>query len=626
LARYDETVPAGQFALMIKLSGIRSRFRLIAALCSSAILIATSAARAQSGANILVITNAANADSVRVGEYYASRRGVPPSQVLGLQALPPTLPEAIERSAFELGIQAPIANWLAANDAQDRVHYIVIAKGIPLRVVGSSGRNGTVASVDSELSALYLRMTGVAVPAAGAIANPYFLDERPVAEAQPFSHERVPLYLVTRLDGYSVDDVLKLVDHGIRPTTEGRVVLDQRASWLALGNAWLKAAADRLRDAGLGDRVLLEATGKVVTNEPSVIGYYSWGSNDPAITERNLGLGFVPGAIAAMFVSYDGRTFHEPPASWRLGSWEKRGTYFEGAPQSLAGDLIRAGVTGVAAHVTEPFLDATIRPQVLFPAYFRGMNLAESFYLAMPNVSWETIVVGDPLCAPFRKEVVPSASLDPGTDPETGLPKWFSARSVESFAGRGLNLAGVKALLKAQALLAHQDRAGAEAALKAAVEAEGGLATARILLAEMLMTRQDYEGADAQYLGILKVEPDNLVALNNLAFNLAEHLGRPQDALPYAQRAFTVGGRAVAVADTLGWVYHLLGDSDQAIALLGPAASTRGAGADVLLHAARAFQAAGRPEPARAYLDRALQVQPSLESRSDVQALKAALK
>jgi uncharacterized protein (TIGR03790 family) len=626
LARYDDVVLRCVFAFMTKFPGIRPRLPLIAALCSSAILMATSAARAQSGANILVITNAADADSMRVGDYYASHRGVPATQVLALQRLPVKPPDAIERAAYEATIQQPIAAWLSANDAQDRIHYIVLTKGIPLRIAGSSGRNGTVASVDSELSALYLRLSGVAVQAAGAVANPYFLDERPVAEAQPFSHERVPLYLVTRLDGYSVDDVLKLVDHGMSPATEGRVVLDQRASWLALGNAWLKAAADRLRDAGLGDRVLLEATGKVVTNEPSVIGYYSWGSNDPAITERNLGLGFVPGAIAAMFVSYDGRTFHEPPSSWRLGSWEKRETYFEGAPQSLAGDLIRAGVTGVAAHVTEPFLDATIRPQVLFPAYFRGMNLAESFYMAMPNVSWETIVVGDPLCAPFRKEVLPSTSLDPGMDPETGLPRWFSARSVESFAGRGLNPAGVKAFLKAQALLAHQDRAGAEGALKAAVEAEGGLVTARILLGDMLMARQDYEGADAQYLGILKVEPNNLIALNNLAFNLAEHLGRPQDALPYAQRAFTVGGRAVAVADTLGWVYHLLGDNDQAIALLGPAASTRGAGADVLLHAARAFQAAGRPEPARAYLDRALQVQPSLESRSDVQALKAALK
>ena len=42
------------------------------------------------------------------------------------------------------------------------------------------------------------------------------------------------------------------------------------------------------------------------------------------------------------------------------------------------------------------------------------------------------------------------------------------------------------------------------------------------------------------------MKPDDLIALNNLAFNLAEHLGRPQDALPYAQRAYTLGGRAGA--------------------------------------------------------------------------------
>ena len=400
---------------------------------------------------------------------------------------------------------------------------------------------------------------------------------------------------MTRLDGYTVDDVLKLIDHGSNPVTQGRVVLDQRASWLALGNAWLKAAADRLAGAGLGDRVLLEATGKVVTNEPSVIGYYSWGSNDPAITERNLGIGFVPGALAAEFVSYDGRTFHEPPATWRLGSWEKRETYFQGAPQSLAGDLIRAGATGVAAHVAEPFLDATIRPQILFPSYFRGMNLAESFYLAMPNVSWQTIVVGDPLCAPFRKDVLPVTALDPGLDPDTSLPKWFSARRVATFEGKGLNPVGVKAFLKAQVLLTRGDRAGAERAAGNAVEAEGRLVEARGLLAELLMGRKDYEAANTQYLEILKGSPNDLISLNNLAFNLSEHLGRPQDALPYAQRAYTLGGRAAAVADTLGWVYHLLGDHDQAMALLAAAAKSAANDSTIQLHAARAFQAAGRP-------------------------------
>jgi uncharacterized protein (TIGR03790 family) len=602
-----------------------ARARLVLALCSIAILVATSAS-AQSGANVLVVTNEASADSVRVGSYYADKRGVPLEQVLPLQGLPANVPPGIDRLGFELLIQAPISNWLIAHAAQDRIHYIVLTKGIPLRIAGSSGRAGTVASVDSELSVLYQRMAGTSIPVPGPLPNPYFLGDHPIANAQPFSHERVPIYLVTRLDGYTVQDVIGLIDRGLTPATTGRVVLDQRASWQALGNAWLKQAADRLKDAGLSDRVLLEATGKVVMNEPSVIGYYSWGSNDPAVTERNLGLGFVPGAIAAMFVSYDGRTFHEPPATWRLGTWEKRDTYFEGAPQSLAGDLIRGGVTGVAAHVAEPFLDATIRPQILFPAYLRGMNLAEAFYLAMPNVSWQTIVVGDPLCAPFRTVPIPSSALDPDIDAETELPRWFSARRLASFEGKGLNVVGVKAFLKATVRLAKDDQPGALESLRAAVQAEGGLTDARTLLADALQKRQDYQGANEQYVGILKNEPNHLVALNNLASNLAEHLGRPQEALQYAQRAFTLGGRVPAVADTLGWVYHLLGDEENATKLLGPAAAAARQNAGIQMHAAHAFHAAGRPDPAREFLNRALTLQPDLASDSDVQALQAVLK
>ena len=111
---------------------------------------------------------------------------------------------------------------------------------------------------------------------------------------------------------------------------------------------------------------------------------------------------FVPGALAGMFVSTDGRTFTEPPADWVPNDPKRPGF----GSQSLAGDLIRDGITGVAAHVTEPFLDATIRPQVLFPAYLAGFNLAESYYLAMPFLSWQTVIIGDPLCVPFPRKAL----------------------------------------------------------------------------------------------------------------------------------------------------------------------------------------------------------------------------
>ena len=68
------------------------------------------------------------------------------------------------------------------------------------------------------------------------------------------------------------------------------------------------------------------------------------------------------------------RTFREPPADWTIGNWDDKQSYFAGSPQSLTGDLIHAGVTGMAGHVAEPFLDATIRPDLLFPAYVTGVQ------------------------------------------------------------------------------------------------------------------------------------------------------------------------------------------------------------------------------------------------------------
>ena len=42
--------------------------------------------------------------------------------------------------------------------------------------------------------------------------------------------------------------------------------------------------------------------------------------------------------------------------------------------------------------------NSTPHPDQLFPAYFHGRNLAESYYVSIPGLSWQNIVVGDPLC------------------------------------------------------------------------------------------------------------------------------------------------------------------------------------------------------------------------------------
>jgi len=181
-------------------------------------------------------------------------------------------------------------------------------------------------------------------------------------------------------------------------------------------------------------------------------------------------MGFVPGALAAMFVSTDARTFREPPDTWTLGKWVDARSFFAGSPQSLSGDLIREGATGVAGHVAEPYLDATIRPQILFPAYFSGLNLAESFYAAMPYVSWQTVVLGDPLCAPFRTTNLTPAEIDSAIDPETDLPKLFSARRRALLAIYGVKPDVARLLLKADSRLMRGDLGGGKQALEELVE------------------------------------------------------------------------------------------------------------------------------------------------------------
>ena len=210
---------------------------------------------------------------------------------------------------------------------------------------------------------------------------------------------------MSRLDGYTVEDALALIERSVSARVSGRMVLDQRDALVdRTGDTWLELASKRLADQGHeGD--VLERTPKPARNIADVLGYFSWGSTDPQNRVRSFGMSFVPGAIAGTFVGSGARTFREPPANWMpTGDPVNRSSWHAGSPESLIGDLIRDGVTGMAGYVEQPILNATIRPQILFPAYFEGYSQVEAFYLAMPHLSWQTVVVGDPLCAPFRRK------------------------------------------------------------------------------------------------------------------------------------------------------------------------------------------------------------------------------
>ncbi len=593
-----------------------------------AILAFAAPASAQSPENVLLVLNESSPISLEVGQYYAQKRGLPAGNTLRIRT---TLADDISREEFAARIEGPIGSWLARNSAQDRILYIVLTKGIPLRITGTSGPDGTVASVDSELTLLYRKMTGQPAPPAGRIANPYFLGNAPVARAAQFSHETSDIYLVSRLDGYTSADIRGLIDRGFAPSGEGKILIDRKGGGTDKGEGWLQAAADWLGANGFADRVVLDASEKVLTDQQGVLGYYSWGSNDPAIRVRHFQFGFVPGALAGMFVSSDGRTFSEPPADWVVGAWDDKSPKFAGSPQSLAGDLIHDGVTGIAGHVAEPYLEATIRPDILFPAYLSGFSLIESYYLGMPYLSWQTVVIGDPLCAPFRTKSLAPQQIDRGLDSETELPGYFSERRLRplaspAFTNAGVQPAAVKASLRAEVRLAKQDIAGARAALEEATSIDGRLVAAQFLLATIYEQDKQYDKAIERYRKVLEFSPENVLALNNLAYALAVRRNAPKEALPYAEKAYSLAKGNPNITDTLGWVLHMTGDNEKANQLLQEAVQRAPQNAEIHLHAAIVAADLGQTLQATAWLSRALELDPNLGATLEVRTLQTKLK
>lgn len=343
-----------------------------------------------SPAAILLVVNDNSPLSRNIGEYYARRRAVPLSNICHLKT---STAEEISREEYDRQIARPIGAFLRKMPLQESISYIVTTAGVPLKIGGSGeGMQSDAASVDSELTLLYSDLsTGKKHPLEGPIPNPFF-----GKRDRAFSRPAYPIYLVTRLAAYDFDGVKGMIDRCFAATNRGKFVLDLRGPDDESGNDWLRNAAILLPK----DRVLLEETTEPIYGQTDVIGYASWGSNERHRTRRFPGFHWLPGAIVTEYVSTNGRTFKKPPDSWTPSmDWINHSGWFADSPQSMLADSILEGATGASGHVYEPYLSMTPRPDLLLPAYYSGRTLAESYYLAIPGLSWQNIVVGDPLCS-----------------------------------------------------------------------------------------------------------------------------------------------------------------------------------------------------------------------------------
>jgi len=582
-------------------------------------------AMAQTAENVAVVINDNSPASQRIGDYYVRARAIPSANIIHIRT---STDETIARALYTVTIEAPIAGALARERLQDRVLYVVLTKGIPLRIAGSVGVTGDVSSVDSELTLLYRRMAGLTLPVPGRIDNPYFLGSREIGEAKRFTHRDFDIFLVSRLDAFTVEEAIALVDRAKEARPEGKFVLDERAPLVnRTGDDWLELASKRLTAQQLGDRVVLEASPQVVRDVQSVLGYYSWGSNDPRNRVRSFGMGFLPGSLAATFVSTDGRTFKQPPPNWVPSDSEDKSKTFEGSPQSLIGDLIHDGATGVAGHVAEPFLQSTIRPDILFPAYVSGANLIEAFYLAMPYLSWQTVVVGDPLCAPFPRKNVSRSDIEDPVDESLRLPGLFAARRLATATKQFLGIPepALRLALRGESSLASGDVADARASFEEATRIAPRVVPFEMQLGMLYDRVGEKDRAIERYQRVIEMQPRNALALNNLAYSLAVNRKSPAEALPLAQQAVAAAPNEGTILDTLAWVQHLVGDNATAAKTIFEASRRVPGNPEIRLHAAIINAANGARAVAEDELKAALQLQPAWETRDDVRALREAI-
>jgi tetratricopeptide (TPR) repeat protein len=87
-------------------------------------------------------------------------------------------------------------------------------------------------------------------------------------------------------------------------------------------------------------------------------------------------------------------------------------------------------------------------------------------------------------------------------------------------------------------------------------------------LAQAFYQEGQFAKAESAYRKVLEQQPNDLMALNNLAYMLAEDMDKATEALVFAERAAEQVGSSdraqASVLDTLGWIQFLADRTDEA--------------------------------------------------------------
>jgi putative PEP-CTERM system TPR-repeat lipoprotein len=142
---------------------------------------------------------------------------------------------------------------------------------------------------------------------------------------------------------------------------------------------------------------------------------------------------------------------------------------------------------------------------------------------------------------------------------------------------------------------------------------------ARDALASLLISQKRYDQATSESEELLKLQPNNPVVLNNLAW--LYHQRNDSRALDYAERAHSLAPRAAAIMDTLGDILVRGGNTERGIPLLREAYDSSQKMPEIGYHLAAGLAKSGQTAEARTLLEAILADQRTFDDKAEAKKL-----
>jgi uncharacterized protein (TIGR03790 family) len=370
-------------------------------------------------------------DSEQIARYYASRRGIPLENLLGVR-----VDFAGGADPFDKFLAWPWDAWRKSlvkalcekldKLGRTKILYIVTTFGMPLRVEIPNAK--VALSADTALARPF-RITEDGVHYARYYdltrANRYGMERFDAFRARHAATDPANDigYIVSRLDGVSTASVKAIVDGALYADTyqvDGFAYVDTRMGaysgeelreWQA--SAIYGSYADI--DKGVGaSRLWYEAAKLKVRQQP----------DDEAIGDSKPGLKFTGGtpageaARALLYAGWYNYGKYNPVWDWLPGSvacdFDSASLF---APNvfmgSFGGMALFNGASGAVGCFGEPQSSGHPQPDVLMAYYTRGFNFGEAAWLSMPIRPFVDFAIGDPLMNPFGRGRSPDDGISP---------------------------------------------------------------------------------------------------------------------------------------------------------------------------------------------------------------------